>query len=47
MCEFQVMRESIAKLENLCLGSTSKDHDWTSAVEDTRWAKVVQAVNKP
>ncbi len=33
----QVMRESLAKLESLCLGSTSKDQDWTSAVEDTRY----------
>ena len=33
---WQVMRESLAKLENLCLGSTAKDNDWTSVVEDTR-----------
>lgn len=35
----QVMRESLAKLENLCLGGTSKDQDWMAAVEDTRWAR--------
>lgn len=34
------MRESQAKLENLCLGGTAKDQDWMSAVEDTRWARV-------
>lgn len=37
----QVMRESLAKLEGLCLGGTAKDQDWTAAVEDTRCAKVV------
>lgn len=39
-CFFQVMRESLAKLENLCLGGTAKDQDWMAAVEDTRWARV-------
>lgn len=33
------MRESLAKLETLCLGVTVKDQDWTALVEDTRWAK--------
>lgn len=37
----QVMRESLAKLEALCLGNTGKDQDWTGVVEDTRCAQVV------
>eukprot|EP00903_Cladosiphon_okamuranus_P015695 g14490.t1 len=39
-----VMRESLAKLENLCLGGTAKDQDWMSAVEDTRWLSHVRSV---
>lgn len=34
---FQVMRESLAKLEGLCLGGTAKDQDWMAVVEDTRY----------
>lgn len=33
----QVMRESLAKLELLCLSSTAKDQEWSAAVEDTRY----------
>ena len=40
LSHFQVMRESLAKLENLCLGGTAKDQDWMASVEDTRWARV-------
>ncbi|CAM9276904.1 unnamed protein product, partial [Hapterophycus canaliculatus] len=39
-----VMRESLAKLEGLCLGGTAKDQDWTAAVEDTRWLSHVRTV---
>ncbi|CAM9100290.1 unnamed protein product [Ectocarpus fasciculatus] len=39
-----VMRDSLAKLEGLCLGGTAKDQDWMAAVEDTRWLSHVRNV---
>ncbi|CBN77571.1 similar to CG7697-PA [Ectocarpus siliculosus] len=39
-----VMRESLAKLEGLCLGGTAKDQDWMAVVEDTRWLSHVRTV---
>ncbi|CAM9908714.1 unnamed protein product [Discosporangium mesarthrocarpum] len=38
------MRESLSKLESLCMAAATKDQEWTSQVEDTKWPFHVRCV---